>query len=144
MGIGTSYITVEWEVGILQQQLWLLPSETPKMALAPNLAFIGCTVQFDHQVINVTLVKVTSSPMIWSAMISSTLEQAFITPFAKIPTFVAIPQFDGFVRSSEAPEGTAALPTNPSSVNTSTSMLDCPLNLRISLAITSMIALIYF
>ena len=117
--------------------------ETPRIAFAPSLPLLGVPSRSIRYWSRPTWSN-ASHPMISSAMISLTFSTAFRVP---LPRYLSLsPSLSSTASCTpvDAPDGTIALPSAPSSRSTSTSTVGLPLESRTSLAITSSINAILF
>src|SRR4051812_13510142 len=116
-------------------------SETPRMALAPS-SDLSALPSRSSILVSIRRCSSASYPISSSAILSSTLLTAFSTP---LPRYRPLSPSRSSIASNapvEAPEGTAARPTVPSSSPTSTSTVGLPRESRISRAtIASMVAM---
>jgi len=102
--------------------------------LAPSLGLVGRAVEVDQQPIDDDLVEGVL-PSSSKAMVSLNVLDGLEDALAEVPALVVVAQLDGLVGPGAGPDGTAALPTAPSSRITSTSSVGLPRLSRISRAL---------
>ena len=112
--------------------------DTPRIAFAPSLPLFGVPSSSMRVLSRPTWSK-ASHPRIFSAMISFTFSTAFRVPLPRYLDLSPSRSSTASCTPVDAPDGTIALPMEPSSSSTSTSTVGFPLESRTSLATTSSI-----